>query len=207
MNSQRTQSSQRWWLSICAFAMVLCTLPVQPAMAFSAVRLEFPNMQIGFNTAAAAAPGFLGRAHGVATRTDRVLGRVSAMITSAAAAWLWILPSAAFFFVVVAVASATDLRMLDLRRQTLQMLARDLGHGVRTFFGVLRDRQTRYLPRGVLALALLYWLLPTDLVGDGTPAVGMLDDLVVAILAAKLFIHLCPDAVVAAHAAAVRAPA
>jgi hypothetical protein len=35
----------------------------------------------------------------------------------------------------------------------------------------------------------------------------MLDDLVVAILAAKLFIHLCPDAVVAAHAAAVRAPA
>lgn len=164
-------------------------------------------MQIGLDAAAAAAPGFLGRVHRVATHTERVLGRVSAMVTSAAATWLWILPSTALFLVVVAVASATDLRMLDLRRQTPQMLARDLGHGVRAFFGILRDRQTRYLPRSVLALALLYWLLPTDLVGDGTPAVGMLDDLVVAILAAKVFIHLCPDSVVAAHAAAVRAPA
>jgi uncharacterized membrane protein YkvA (DUF1232 family) len=161
-------------------------------------------MQIGLNAAAAAAPGLLGRVHRVATRTERLLTRFSAAVTGAATAWMWILPSAALFLVVAAVASATDLRMLDLRRQTAQMLARDLGHGVRTFFGVLRDRQTPYLPRGVLALALLYWLFPADLVGDGTSTVGRLDDLVVAILAAKLFIHLCPDAVVAAQAAAVR---
>ena len=161
-------------------------------------------MQIGLSAAAAAAPGLLGHVHRVATRTERLLARFSAAVTGAATAWMWILPSAALFLAVAAVASATDMRMLDLRRQTPQMLARDLGHGVRTFFGVLRDRQTPYLPRGVLALALLYWLLPTDLVGDGTPAVGRLDDLVVAILAAKLFIHLCPDAVVAAQAAAVR---
>ena len=190
-----------------ALAVVLWVLPTWPAMASSAVRLEFPNMQIGLNAAAATAPGFVGGVHRVTTRTERILRRVGAMVRGAAAAWLWILPSTALFLIVVAVAAATDLRMLDLRRQTAQMLVRDLGHGVRTFFGVLRDRQTRYLPRGVLALALLYWLLPTDLLGDGTPAVGMLDDLVVAVLAAKLFIHLCPDAVVAAHAAAVRAPA
>jgi uncharacterized membrane protein YkvA (DUF1232 family) len=143
----------------------------------------------------------------VATRSERVLRRVGALVIGVAAACLWVLPSTAFFLIVVAVAAATDLRMLDLRRQTRQMLARDLGHGVRIFFGILRDRQTRYLPRGVLGLALLYWLLPTDLLGDGTPAVGMLDDLAVAILAAKLFVYLCPDTVVAAHAAAVRSPA
>jgi uncharacterized membrane protein YkvA (DUF1232 family) len=163
-------------------------------------------MQFAVNAAAAAAPGFLGRVHRVATHTERGLRRVGALVTSAAAAWLWILPSAILCLIVAAVASATDLRMLDLRRQTPQMLARDLVHGVRTFFGILRDHQTRYLPRAVLALALLYWLLPTDLVGDGTPVVGMLDDLIVVILAAKLFIYLCPDAVVEAHAAAVRAP-
>ena len=61
-----------------------------------------------------------------------------------------------------------------------------------------------YLPRAVLVMALLYWLLPVDLVGDGMPVVGMLDDVLVAVLAAKLFIHLCPDTIIAAHAAALR---
>ena len=64
-----------------------------------------------------------------------------------------------------------------------------------------------YVPRAVVVMALIYWLLPVDLLGDGIPVVGMLDDLLIAVLAAKLFIYLCPDAVVAAHAAALRADA
>ena len=206
MNPNTTRLNHWRWFPACAGAMMLWAAALTlPATALSAVQVEFPNVQFGLKAATAAAPGIEGRVHRVLTRTERLFGRFSTAVSGAATAWLWILPSAALFLVVAAFASATDLRMLDLRQQNPRVLLRDLGHGVRMFFRILRDRRTPNLPRAVLVLALVYWLLPVDFVGDGTPVVGMLDDLLVTVLAAKLFIHLCPDTVVAAHAAAVRA--
>ncbi len=133
--------------------------------------------------------------------------RFASVVAHAATVWLWLVLSASTFLLVTAISSATDLRMLDLRRNTLQVLVRDLLHGMRAYFGILRDRRTPYLARIVLALALLYWLLPLDLAADDMALPGVIDDLIVAILAGKIFTHLCPEAVVAAHAASVRARA
>jgi uncharacterized membrane protein YkvA (DUF1232 family) len=203
MKPSETRLSRKWWLLVWAVVVIgLCTTP--PTIALAAVRVEFSNVQFGLNGAAAAAPGMEGHVHRMITRTERLTVRLATAISGAAVAWSWILPSAVLFLLVSAVASATDLRMLDVRQQSPQVSARDLGHGVRIFFRILRDRRTPYLPRAVLVSALLYWLLPADLVGDGRHVVGMLDDLLITVLAAKLFIHLCPDTVVAAHAEAVR---
>jgi hypothetical protein len=117
--------------------------------------------------------------------------------------WLWIGMSIAGFLTVTAFSSVVDRRMWDLRRQGPGVLGRYLGHGIRTFFRILRDRRTPYLARAVLAAALLYWLLPSDLIADTSFWPGSLDDFLVAVLAAKAFMYLCPDALVATHAAAV----
>jgi uncharacterized membrane protein YkvA (DUF1232 family) len=207
MNLSGSWLSRRVWLPACVVAIVLFGPVAQPAAAHAAIRLEFPGVQFGVNAVAAAAPGILGRVHRMTTRSERTFRRLAAAVSAAVLTWFWIFLSAAVFLVVSAIASATDLRMLDLRRQTAHALALDFGHGVRMFFRILRDGRTPYLPRAVLVLALLYWLLPVDLVGDARPVVGMLDDLVIAVVAAKMFIHLCPDAVVAAHAEALQTSA
>ena len=68
---------------------------------------------------------------------------------------------------------------------------------------MVADRRTPLFPRTLLILALLYWVLPFDLIPDTTLVPGWLDDLAIAVIAAKLFVYLCPDALVASHAAAV----
>jgi len=203
MNSQPTRTGQRQWVLLCVVVAALGAVLTRSAGALAAIRIELPTVERGLGALTAAAPGIEGRLHRVFTRSERVLARLGAVVNTAATTWLWILASALLFLLVAAVASAIDVRMLDLRHHRASTVARDLGHGVRMFLRILRDRRTPYAPRAVLALALVYWLLPLDLVGDGIPGVGMLDDLLVTIAAAKLFIRICPDAVVEAHAAAV----
>lgn len=206
MHPNGTRLTLKHWAQVmlCAVIVVFGAVLMRPTVALSAVRVDF---EFGLHAVAAAAPGIEGHVHRMFTRAERFVERLGTAVTTAAVTWLWIFPSAVLFLVVAAIASATDRRMLDLRHHGLAVLARDLSHGVRMFFRIARDRRTPYLPRAILVLALLYWVLPLDLVGDGIPMVGMLDDVLVAVVAAKLFIRLCPDAVVAAHAAAVRAHA
>jgi uncharacterized membrane protein YkvA (DUF1232 family) len=214
MERNTSRVSLKRWVAASCMAIALCagtaetaTSAVTQTAATVPLRLDLPIRQLGLVAAAAGAPGILGRVHRATTRSERALRRLTATLGLAVVTWFWVLLSALGFLIVAALASAIDLRMLDFRRQSAQVLGRDLGHGVRMFFRILRDGRTPYLPRALLVAALLYWLLPVDFVGDSIPVLGMLDDLVIAIVAAKLFIHLCPDAVVEAHATALRANA
>jgi len=184
-------------------AVGLCGAWAQPVAAMSPVRSALLAVQFQLS-ASAAAPGVLGHVHRLASHSERTLSRLAALVINGLDTWLWMLLSAALFLVVTAIASAADLRMFTSGWHNPQASTRDLVHGVRMFFRIVRDARTPYLPRAVVVMALLYWLLPVDLLGDGMPVVGMLDDLLIAVLAAKLFIYLCPDAVIAAHAAALR---
>jgi uncharacterized membrane protein YkvA (DUF1232 family) len=51
----------------------------------------------------------------------------------------------------------------------------------------------------VLVASAVYVILPTDLVPDFLIGVGQLDDLAVVLGGLKLFLRLCPEAVVAEH--------
>jgi uncharacterized membrane protein YkvA (DUF1232 family) len=121
--------------------------------------------------------------------------------------WLWIVISLGAFLTIVAFASAGDTRMLALRRESPSAVARQLGYGVRTFFLIMLDGGTPYVARILLALGLLYWLVPFDLIADRSIVPGFLDDFVVAVVAAKAFVYLCPASLVAKHAFAVEARA
>jgi len=107
--------------------------------------------------------------------------------------------------VVATLSSIADVRLLSLRHQPAGTVGRYVGNGVRTFIRVLRDRQTPIGPRLLLVGALLYWLVPLDLIPDQSMVPGFVDDLVIAVTAAKGFIYFCPDALIAHHAAAVEA--
>lgn len=143
--------------------------------------------------------------HHMATRTEHVLGRLETVLGFAALLWLWVVLSVAAFLIVAAVASATDLRMLTLRHDSPGALSIYLARGIRLFFRVLRDRRTPNPARMVLVAALLYWLLPMDVIPDRSYFPGFVDDFIVAAVAAKLFIYLCPDWLLVRHAFVVQA--
>jgi len=117
--------------------------------------------------------------------------------------WLSIVFSAAVFLVVAAFASVVDTRVFALRREPRGAVARYVGYGIRTFFLILLDRRTPYAARILLTVALVYWLVPFDLIADNSLVPGFIDDLVVTVAAAKGFVYLCPVSLVAGHAHAV----
>jgi len=75
---------------------------------------------------------------------------------------------------------------------------------VRTFARVLRDRRTPAGARAVVVGAVVYWMLPSGTLAGALPLHGGIDDVIVAVLAAKVFVALCPEAVIVANAIIVR---
>jgi uncharacterized membrane protein YkvA (DUF1232 family) len=67
------------------------------------------------------------------------------------------------------------------------------------------DPRVSFGPKLVLMGILAYLVIPTDLVPDFLFGVGQLDDLVVILGGLKLFLRLCPAAVVQEHLEALAA--
>ena len=69
----------------------------------------------------------------------------------------------------------------------------------RLVIGLLMDRRVPIGLKLVLPAAIAYIVSPVDLVPDFLGALGRIDDLVVALLAAAIFLALAPREVVAEH--------
>lgn len=141
------------------------------------------------------------------TRADRSFERLLIVFWEVGSLWLWIVGATLSYMAVAAVASVLDHRMLLSRAPGA--LLRDLLDGVRTFIRLVRDPRVPLLARAVLFVGGVYWVLPYDLLPEWSyftplhPWSGLVEDLLVAAVSAKLFLALCPDAVVAEHALAV----
>lgn len=61
------------------------------------------------------------------------------------------------------------------------------------------DRRVPFMPKMLLPAALAYIVLPLDLVPDFIPILGRIDDLLVLVLAAVMFLALAPREVVAEY--------
>jgi uncharacterized membrane protein YkvA (DUF1232 family) len=142
-----------------------------------------------------------GGVHRFLTRTERAIERLGVTLMRTLSVWLTMLASALGCLVVLGCASVADRRMLDLRRHTPGAVVRDLLLGVRTFVRLLRDRRTPASARALVAGAVVYWMLPADVLADPVSWYGAIDDLIVAVIAAKGFVALCPEAVIVANAA------
>lgn len=146
---------------------------------------------------------FARKANHALRQTQRMMDGLIAVLTDTGLFWLWVLRSTMIFAIIAALSSVIDRHVFSLRRARAGALSRYLGRGIRMFLGLVWDRRTPYLARAVLAAALLYWLLPSDLIPDTSRVVGLLDDVVITYSATRAFMYLCPDALLARHAAAV----
>jgi uncharacterized membrane protein YkvA (DUF1232 family) len=80
----------------------------------------------------------------------------------------------------------------------LQLL-RHLPIFIKLFARLVKDPRVALAPKLILAAAFLYLIVPFDLLPDFIPGIGQIDDLLVIVLAARLFLQLCPRDVVRAH--------
>src|SRR5512143_1500217 len=93
-------SRGRWLAAFVGF--LLYVGEALPAAAFEEIRVELPTVQLALSAAGAAAPGLVGRVHRIASRTERSLRRLSAVVGTAVLTWFWVVLSTAAFLVVAA---------------------------------------------------------------------------------------------------------
>jgi uncharacterized membrane protein YkvA (DUF1232 family) len=87
---------------------------------------------------------------------------------------------------------------LQLGMRGLRFLS-NLPNFVRLYWRLFRDIRVSVWPKALLLLGFLYVLSPVDLIPDVIPFIGEVDDLVLLIIACRLFMYLCPPAVVREH--------
>ena len=75
----------------------------------------------------------------------------------------------------------------------------NLPNFARLYWRLLCDRRVSLWPKALVLLSLVYVVSPVDFIPDVVPFVGEIDDLLVVILACRLFIYLCPREVVREH--------
>ena len=68
---------------------------------------------------------------------------------------------------------------------------------LRYYFLILSDRQTPFYVKVILAVGLLYLLVPVDILSDTIPLFGWLDDLAIVSFIIALAIRLVPKDVMA----------
>lgn len=95
-----------------------------------------------------------------------------------------------------------DVTTWGTRARTLDLLLH-LPRLVRLYWRLFRDRRVSPWPKAMLVGALLYVVLPFDLIPDVVPFLGEIDDVVIVLAAARWFIRWCPPAIVAEHARAL----
>lgn len=64
---------------------------------------------------------------------------------------------------------------------------------------LLTDNRVPLWLKGIIPATLLYVISPVDLLPDVVPVLGQMDDLAVVAVGLKLFIDLCPPAIVQEH--------
>ncbi|MFQ5808865.1 MAG: YkvA family protein [Armatimonadota bacterium] len=86
-----------------------------------------------------------------------------------------------------------------LRMNPLQLMrmARHLPNFIKLVWRLFTDKRVGILPRIVPVLAVVYFVFPLDF--DWLIPLGYVDDILIAYLASKAFIWLCPKWVVQEH--------
>lgn len=76
---------------------------------------------------------------------------------------------------------------------------------LRLVWRLLFDARVPIFPKLIIPAAIVYIVSPVDLIPDVILGLGQLDDVGVAFLAIRLFIEMCPLAIVEEHRAAIAA--
>jgi uncharacterized membrane protein YkvA (DUF1232 family) len=97
----------------------------------------------------------------------------------------------------------TALRESEMGRLAQRFGALSLRRKGRLAWRLLADRRVPLAARAVLPAVVLYLATPVDIVPDFLPVLGYLDDLLIILGAAWLFLRLVPAGVLEEHVAAL----
>ena len=86
---------------------------------------------------------------------------------------------------------------------TVLKLGRRFKQEISVYQRVLKDDRAPRFARWLLGLAVIYALLPIDLIPDFIPVVGHLDDLIIVPLLFWLAVRLVPAEILAEHRKAI----
>jgi uncharacterized membrane protein YkvA (DUF1232 family) len=81
---------------------------------------------------------------------------------------------------------------------------KEMWHQLRLVWYLLRSPDVPIYLKLLPLIAVIYIIVPTDLIPDVFPFVGQLDDLTALLVGAKVFIELAPQEVVARHIRSAR---
>jgi uncharacterized membrane protein YkvA (DUF1232 family) len=95
------------------------------------------------------------------------------------------------------------LRESEMGRLVRRVAALPLRRKARLAWRLLADRRVPLLARALLPAVILYLATPLDIVPDFIPVVGYLDDVLIILGAAWLFLRLVPAAVLEEQVAAL----
>jgi uncharacterized membrane protein YkvA (DUF1232 family) len=98
--------------------------------------------------------------------------------------------------------------MALLRSPVLRRVVRLVAHFpgfVKLFSRLAKDPRVAFGPKLLLGGIIAYLIFPADLLPDFLVGLGQADDLLVSFLGLKLFLRLCPKAVVQEHVRAIAA--
>jgi uncharacterized membrane protein YkvA (DUF1232 family) len=95
------------------------------------------------------------------------------------------------------------LRDSEMGRLVRRAGALPLRRKLRLARALLADRRVPLVARAILPVLVLYLAMPLDLIPDFIPVVGYLDDVLIVLAAAWLFLRLVPAGVLEAHVAAL----
>jgi uncharacterized membrane protein YkvA (DUF1232 family) len=84
-------------------------------------------------------------------------------------------------------------------RDKLKVLSKNLKKQVKLYRLVLKDKRTPLLAKILLGAALLYLLLPFDIIPDFIPFFGQLDDLIVVPLLVYLALKIIPKEIISEY--------
>jgi uncharacterized membrane protein YkvA (DUF1232 family) len=85
------------------------------------------------------------------------------------------------------------------RRSDARAMARFVPDCVVLFGGLLRDPRVSRASKALLGVAVVYLLLPFDLVPDFIPVAGQLDDAIVVALALRIMLRSCDAELLREH--------
>lgn len=131
----------------------------------------------------------------------RRMGRV---LSTAAARWQMWLGGALAFTVLVLVAPVVDRALFETwRRDGFKVFLRSAIAATAVYARLLRDPRAPILGKSLLAFAVVYGVSGADIIPDHRFPRGIVDDLVLVVLASRSFMRMCPDYLIEEHALVV----
>jgi hypothetical protein len=113
--------------------------------------------------------------------------------------WKWFKRSARFGLIAIAAALADGQLVAAWRREGMRVIINYVPLMLYVYARLLLTPRVRLIGKVLLALSIAYGVRRSDLIFDGRSG-GMIDDIVLIVVATRVFLYTCPEELVSTYA-------